>query len=112
VMSTSPSQAAAKVVATSGDATPVSRGYTEEMQHFAWCIRNKLGEIKSDGPEPGVQVGLRCPGTHAMGDAIMALTSNLAMKHQKRIVFKEEWFDPESDATPETDPEVVGTETA
>ena len=33
----------------------------------------------------------------------MALTSNLAMKHKKRIVFKDEWFDPESDLVPETD---------
>ena len=37
----------------------------------------------------------------------MALTSNLAMKHKKRIVFKPEWFDPESDAAPETDKNVI-----
>jgi len=43
-----------------------------------------------------------------MGDAIMALTANLAMKHKKRIVFKKEWFDAESDAVPETDAEVIG----
>lgn len=104
VLSASPSQVASKAVATSADTTPVSRGYTEEMQHFAWCIRHKLGEIKKDSKdEPGVQVGLRCPGTHAMGDAIMALTANLAMKHKKRIVFKPEWFDPDSPATPEQD---------
>ena len=43
-----------------------------------------------------------------MKDAIMALTSNLAMKHKKRIVFKEEWFDPASDLVPEEDKEITG----
>jgi hypothetical protein len=38
----------------------------------------------------------------------MAITANLAMKHKKRIVFKEEWFDPDNPAAPETDPEIVG----
>ncbi len=79
----------------------VSRGYTEEMEHFCYCIRNNNFASPKEG-------GLKCNGTVAMADAIMALTSNLAMKHKKRIVFKEEWFDPENPATPETDPEVVG----
>jgi predicted dehydrogenase len=74
----------------------VSRGYTEEMEHFSYCVRNKIFKTPQEG-------GLRCPGTLAMGDAIMALTANLAMKHKKRIVFKKEWFDAESDAVPETD---------
>ena len=79
----------------------VSRGYTEEMEHFCHCIRtNNFGP-----PEDG---GLRCDGTVAMADAIMALTAKLAMKHKKRIVFKPEWFDPESDAVPEKDPAVIG----
>jgi hypothetical protein len=43
-----------------------------------------------------------------MKDAIMALSSNLAMKHRKRIVFKDEWFNPDSDLVPETDPEIIG----
>jgi hypothetical protein len=42
-----------------------------------------------------------------MADAIMALTTNLAMKHRKRIAFKKEWFDPENPAAPETDPEIT-----
>ena len=79
----------------------ISRGYTEEMEHFCHCIRNKINAPPKDG-------GLRCNGTVAMADAIMALTSNLAMKHKKRIPFKPEWFDPTSDAAPETDKEVVG----
>ena len=79
----------------------ISRGYTEEMEHFCHCIRNNIHA----GPKDG---GLRCNGTVAMADAIMALTSNLAMKHKKRIVFKPEWFDPENPAAPETDKEVLG----
>jgi hypothetical protein len=43
-----------------------------------------------------------------MADAIMALTANLAMKHKKRIEFRDEWFDPASDAVPETDEQVIG----
>jgi predicted dehydrogenase len=76
--------------------TKVSRGYTEEMEHFAYCIRNNIDAPPKDG-------GLRCDGTVAMADAIMALTSNLAMKHRKRIVFRKEWFDPTNPATPEDD---------
>ncbi len=94
--STGPSKAAAVA-----DIGKVSRGYTEEMEHFAYCIRtNNFGGI--------AEGGLRCPGEQGMKDAIMALTSNLAMKHKQRIVFKDEWFDPTSDAAPETDPEVIG----
>jgi predicted dehydrogenase len=68
----------------------VSRGYTEEIEHWAWCIRNKK--------DPSV---LHCPPKVAMADAIIALVSNMAMEKQERIVFKEEWFDPASDETPE-----------
>lgn len=91
-----PSKAAAVA-----DIGKVSRGYTEEMEHFAHCIRTGNHGSAKDG-------GLRCPGEQGMKDAIMALTSNLAMKHKKRIEFKDEWFDPESDAVPETDPAIVG----
>ena len=69
---------------------PPSRGYREEMEHFCYCIRQGKDE-------------LRCNGTVAMGDAIMAMTANLAMEHKQRIEFKPEWFDPASDATPEAE---------
>ncbi|MGQ0637501.1 MAG: Gfo/Idh/MocA family protein [Planctomycetaceae bacterium] len=104
VLSASPSLApATSADPTGGRDEQVSRGYTEEMEHFCWCIRNN---IPPDAPIE--QGGLRCPGKHAMADAIMAITSNLAMKHKKRIVFKEEWFDPDSPAVPENDPEIIG----
>ena len=71
----------------------VSRGYREEMEHFCYCIRTGKNE-------------LRCNGTVAMADAIMALTSNIAMTQHKRVEFKDEWFDPKNPACPEEDHKV------
>ena len=36
-----------------------------------------------------------------MGDAMIALTTNIAMRENRRIEFKPEWFDIDSDETPE-----------
>lgn len=82
-----------------GQMEKISRGYTEEMEHFCHCIRTENFGSPNDG-------GLRCNGDVAMADAIMALTSNLAMKHKKRVVFKPEWFDPDRPESPEEDPEL------
>ncbi|WP_437201370.1 Gfo/Idh/MocA family protein [Planctomicrobium sp. SH664] len=91
-------------------ASNVSRGYREEMEHFCYAIRNQGPNYWPNGqPLPPKEGGLRCNGVVAMADAIMALTANLAMAHAKRIEFKDEWFDPESDAAPETDEQVIGT---
>jgi predicted dehydrogenase len=101
VMNTADTQLPSTAVAAGGGGLgKVSRGYTEEMEHFCHCIREGIFETPQNG-------GLRCSGTVAMADAIMALTANLAMKHRKRIVFKDEWFDPQSPAVPETDSEVL-----
>ncbi len=102
VMSASESLAPSTQASVAANTTEkISRGYTEEMEHFCHCIRTD----NFAGPKDG---GLRCNGTVAMADAIMALTSNLAMKHKRRIEFKREWFDPENPATPETDQEIIG----
>ena len=85
-------------VAASAMGSKISRGYTEEMEHFCHAIRTESPQENS----------LRCGGTVAMADAIMALTANLAMKHRQRIAFKDEWFDPAHPLTPETDPDVTG----
>ena len=69
---------------------PVSRGYREEIEHWAWCIKN---------PDPKHRP--RCKPEVALGDAVIALTSNLAIKKGERIEFKPEWFDIDSDETPE-----------
>ena len=73
-------------------ATP-SRGYTEEMEHWAWCIRY---------PSPENQP--RCKPDVAIADAVIALVTNIALANpttQSRIEFKPEWFDLASDETPE-----------
>ncbi len=67
----------------------VSRGYTEEIEHWAWCIRN--GEPSET---------LHCHPKVALADAVIALTTNIAIKEQARIEFNPEWFDPKSDAVP------------
>jgi predicted dehydrogenase len=86
----------------------VSRGYTEEMEHFCYAVRNLGQFIDGEGnmtpPKSGAersQGGLRCPGVQGMADAIMALTANIAMEKRQRIEFKPEWFDPTNAATPE-----------
>ena len=75
------------------EGAPPSRGYTEEMEHWAWCIRN---------PSPENQP--RCKPEVAIADAVIALVSNVALANpdtQPRITFKPEWFDIASDDTPE-----------
>jgi len=85
--------AVAAVSATPGYAAPPSRGYTEEMEHWAWCIRN---------PDPANQP--RCKPEVALADAVIALVSNIALgntEQQPRISFEADWFDIDSDVTPE-----------
>ncbi len=68
----------------------VSRGYTEEEEHWAWCIRNPAPENLP-----------RCHPKVALADAVIALTTNKAAREGRRIEFNKQWFDPESDETPE-----------
>ena len=70
----------------------LERGYSEEIEHWAWCIRN-----------PAPDHLPKCHPKVAMGDAVIALTANMSARHGKRIEFNEQWFEPESDATPERD---------
>jgi predicted dehydrogenase len=79
---------------------PVSRGYTEEIEHWAWCIRENPN-ANPDGAMP------RCNPTVALGDAVMALTSKLAIARSRDqggfIKFKDEWFELDKDDVPEVD---------
>jgi predicted dehydrogenase len=68
--------------------TLASRGYREEQEHLAWLIRH---------PGNGQP---RCNGEVAMADAVITLVSNMAMQEKRRIEFRPEWFDPNSDAAP------------
>jgi len=84
-----------------GAVGPVSRGYREEMEHFAYCIRM---HDKAKGEEREQwRLTPKCHGTVAMADAIIALTANRAMRENRRIEFKPEWFDPENPAVPDPD---------
>jgi predicted dehydrogenase len=77
-------------LSAAGGGGAVSRGYAEELEHWAWCIRN---------PDPANQP--RCGPVVALGDAVLALTTNMAARQGARIEFKPQWFDPSSDETPE-----------
>ena len=61
-------------VAKAADSGPVSRGYTEEMEHWAWLIRN------GDPQDTDVKAHPRCRPEVAMGDGIIALTCNVAIQ--------------------------------
>ena len=76
-------------VAAAAIPTEVSRGYREEIEHWAWCIKNPAPENKP-----------KCYPEVAMADAVIALTSNHAMATNQRIEFKKEWFEVDSDEVP------------
>jgi predicted dehydrogenase len=77
-------------VAQAATAGNTSRGYREEIEHWAWCIRN---------PDPTHKP--HCTPEVAMGDAVIALTSNKAIAEGKRIEFDPAWFDVARSETPE-----------
>ncbi len=94
-LDTSASGDYAAPVAQAADSGPVSRGYREEIEHWAYCIRN---------PDPENRP--RCYPEVAMGDAVIALGTNVALKNAAAgkggyMEFKEEWFDIDNDATPD-----------
>lgn len=94
-LDTSASGDLAAPVAQAADSGPVSRGYREEIEHWAYCIRN---------PDPDNRP--RCHPEVAMGDAVIALGTNVALKNANSgkggyLEFKEEWFDVDNDATPD-----------
>jgi predicted dehydrogenase len=82
-------------VAQAADSGPVSRGYREEIEHWAYCIRN---------PDPANRP--RCYPEVALGDAVIALGTNVALKRAAEgkggyMQFQEEWFQIDNDATPD-----------
>jgi predicted dehydrogenase len=81
-------------IAKASEPANVSRGYREELEHWAYCIRN---------PSPENQP--RCRPDIALGDAAIALTANIAIDNARKglggfLHFKEEWFDVDSDEIP------------
>jgi predicted dehydrogenase len=89
--------AAAAISAAAGGGAAVSRGYREEMEDFAYCVKLWGQSDSKDRRLP------RCHCPVAMADAIIALTSNLSMANRQRIEFREEWFDPASPAVPDAE---------
>ncbi len=85
-------------------AGPPSKGYREEMEHLAYCIRNRNEGTERDRE----RLQPRCGGRQAMADAIVALTANKAMSDpvNKRIVFQADWFDPAEEAVPPVNEQV------
>ena len=74
----------------------MSRGYREEIEHWAWCIRQQDQSVR---PRCDAQVGL--------ADAVVALTTRLAIEKAKLprehgfIQFNPDWFEIDNDAVPE-----------
>lgn len=75
---------------------PVSRGYREQIEHWAWCISANDWRIQP-----------RCNGPVALADAVIALTAKQAISNSQKpgghgfMSFQPEWFDYKSDAVPE-----------
>jgi predicted dehydrogenase len=84
-----PPPAGAQATATrpSGN-TVYSRGYKEEMEHLAYCIRMREQGMSRDRED----LKPRCHGRAAMADAIIALSANQCFASQQREVFEEAWF--------------------
>jgi predicted dehydrogenase len=70
-------------------ANPPSKGYREEMEHLAYCIRMQGQGMAADNAE----LKPRCDGRAAMSDAIVALVANKSMRTKQRIEFDPKWFD-------------------
>ena len=61
----------------------------------SWSTGRGASAIRAPENQP------RCGPKVAMGDAVIALTANMAAREGRRIEFKKEWFDIDSDETPE-----------
>ena len=90
-----PSTAAAVAKAAEG---PPSRGYREEMEHWAWLIRNH--DARDSQYQP------RCKPEVALADAIVALTAKEAIRQSIEgksgfVKFEPSWFDIRNDDTPD-----------
>ena len=70
------------------------RGYQEQIEHWAYCIR--------ENPEADPSKAMpRCYPEVALGDAVISLTTNIAARLGESVEFDMAWFDPVKDETPE-----------
>jgi predicted dehydrogenase len=98
-LETSPSTAGPTAAASLGGLATAdpSRGYREELEHFAYCVRH--GDKSNYHGDTEHQP--RCRGEVALADAVIALTTNIAMRQKRRIDFDPRWFDYKSEEVPE-----------
>ena len=75
-------------------AIEAGRGYCEQIEHWAYCIR--------ENPEADPSKAMpRCYPEVALVDAVISLTTNIAARIGDAVEFDPAWFDSKSDATPE-----------
>ncbi|MCL2006220.1 MAG: Gfo/Idh/MocA family oxidoreductase [Planctomycetaceae bacterium] len=75
-------------------ANDLGRGYFEQIEHWAYCIReNPNAEFDKEMP--------RCYPEVALADAVVTLATNIAARLGEPVEFDSAWFDIKSDATPE-----------
>jgi predicted dehydrogenase len=83
-------------LAKAAEGAKVSRGYQEEIEHWAWCISQ--GDLSN---QP------RCDGSVGLADAVIALVSRQAIQNSNKpkghgfVQFDDKWFDFKSDEVPE-----------
>ena len=63
--------------------------------------RSSTGPGASANPDNPTRIQPHCHPKVALADAVIALTTNIAAREGQRIEFNQEWFDPDSDETPE-----------
>ena len=80
-------------VAQAATAENTSRGYTEEIEHWAWCIRN---------PDPGTSAALHAGGRPGRRRDRAHHQHRHRQKRPHRLPAR--WFDIDSDETPEGEP--------
>jgi predicted dehydrogenase len=91
-----PAPAAGQTAAARPAGVTYSRGYREEMEHFAYCLRMRNEGMARDRED----LTPRCHGRAAMADAIIALASNQAFSTPERVKFEEAWFTDNPQAVP------------
>ena len=67
----------------------VSVGYNESLQRFAHAVR---------GNQPAL-VG--CTGEEGLKIAVMVSAAARSLRERRRVVFEDDWFKPETGASPD-----------
>jgi hypothetical protein len=69
-------------------------GFATELEHWACCCKPPAGS-KADDLKP------RCDAEAGLYATVLTVAAAQAAKLEKRIDFKDEWFDVKSDVTPD-----------